>query len=211
MAPMSSTAKPAFSAQQQAALLQTALASIESGLESGTPLQVNPDDYPPALSARRASFVTLKHAGNLRGCIGSLAPVCSLVEDVARNAFGAAFRDPRFPVLAAVELQKLEIGISVLGPTEPVNFGSEAELLGLLRPGVDGLVLQDGRHRGTFLPAVWESLPKPADFLCHLKQKAGLPGDYWSDTMEIERYTTDSFSASVAGIRWGQAETVSAG
>jgi len=188
-----------------------ALASIESGLETGSPLQVNPAAYSPVLSARRASFVTLKHAGNLRGCIGSLTPISSLVEDVARNAFAAAFRDPRFTQLSATELPDLEIGISILGPTEPVDFGSEAELLEMLRPGIDGLVLQDGRHRGTFLPTVWESLPEPADFLGHLKQKAGLPADYWSETLEIERYTTESFAATVAGIRQAQGVPVSAG
>ncbi len=211
MAPMSSTANETCSAEEQAALLQVALASIESGLESGAPLQVDPGEYPPALSAMRASFVTLKHNDTLRGCIGSLAPVSSLVEDVARNAFAAAFRDPRFLPLTAAELQDLDISISVLGPTEPLEFGSERELLGMLRPGIDGLVLQDGGHRGTFLPAVWESLPQPADFLDHLKQKAGLPGNYWSDTLEIQRYTTLSFAADVAGIRRGQGEPVSAG
>jgi AmmeMemoRadiSam system protein A len=133
------------------------------------------------------------------------------VEDVAHNAFAAAFRDPRFPALSAAELQELEIGISVLGPTESVSFGTEEELLGKLRPGIDGLVLQDGRHRGTFLPAVWESLPEPAEFLYHLRQKAGLPGDYWSETLQIERYTTESFAAHVAGIRQTRGEPVSAG
>jgi len=207
---MSSAANGNCSAGERTGLLKVALASIEAGLETGLPLRVNPEAYPPALSARGASFVTLKRNGELRGCIGSLAPVSSLLEDVAHNAFAAAFRDPRFPALAAAELEDLEIGISVLGPTEPVEFKSETELLGMLRPGIDGLVLQDGRHRGTFLPAVWESLPKPADFLCHLKQKAGLPGNYWSDTLKIERYTTESFGATVAGIRQAQDEPVSA-
>jgi len=211
MAPMSSTASEAYSADEQAALLQVALASIQSGLDTGSPLQVHPDDYPPALSAMRASFVTLKRGGDLRGCIGSLTPVTSLVEDVAHNAFAAAFRDPRFVPLTAAELQDLEIAISVLGPTEPIAFSSEQDLLGKLRPGIDGLVLQDGRNRGTFLPAVWESLPQPADFLDHLKQKAGLPASYWSDTLEIQRYTTVSFAADVAGIRLAQGEPVSAG
>jgi AmmeMemoRadiSam system protein A len=208
---MSSTASEAYSADEQAALLQVALASIQSGLDKGSALQVHPDDYPPALSAMRASFVTLKRSGDLRGCIGSLTPVTSLVEDVAHNAFAAAFWDPRFVPLTAAELQGLEIAISVLGPTEPIAFSSEQDLLGKLRPGIDGLVLQDGRNRGTFLPAVWESLPQPADFLDHLKQKAGLPASYWSDTLEIQRYTTVSFAADVAGIRLAQGEPVSAG
>jgi AmmeMemoRadiSam system protein A len=208
---MSSTASAAYSAGEQAALLQVALASIQSGLDTGSPLQVQPAAYPPALSAMRASFVTLKRNGDLRGCIGSLTPVTSLVEDVAHNAFAAAFRDPRFLALTAAELQGLEIAISVLGPTESIDFSSEQDLLGKLRPGIDGLVLQDGRHRGTFLPAVWESLPKPVDFLDHLKQKAGLPADYWSDTLEVQRYTTVSFAADVDGIRQAQGEAISAG
>lgn len=208
---MSLTASETYTAEEQAALLQVALASIQSGLETGSPLQVHPDAYPPALSAQRASFVTLKHNGDLRGCIGSLAPVTSLVEDVAHNAFAAAFRDPRFLPLTGAELQELEISISVLGPTESMAFDSEQELLGMLRPGVDGLVLQDGRHRGTFLPAVWESLPKPGDFLNHLKQKAGLPAGYWSDTLEIQRYTTVSFASDVDGIQEAGGEPFSAG
>ena len=211
MEAMPSAASEACSAADQADLLRVALASIESGLETGTPLQVKPDNCTHALSNRGASFVTLKRDGELRGCIGSLAPVNSLLADVANNAFAAAFRDPRFPALTAEELQDMEIGISVLGPTTPVNFESEAELLGLMRPGIDGLVLREGNHRGTFLPAVWESLPKPADFLDHLKQKAGLPVDYWSDTLEIERYTTQSFASSVAGIRQSSTQPVNAG
>ena len=208
---MSSTASEICKPVDQATLLRVALASIESGLDSGSQLQVDPGNFPAALSSRGATFVTLKHNGELRGCIGSLEPLSSLVEDVARNAYAAAFRDPRFPALTAAELQDLEIGISVLGPTEPVEFGSEAELLGRLRPGIDGLVLRDGHHRGTFLPAVWASLPKPAEFLGYLKQKAGLPCDYWSDTLEIERYTTQSFASGIAGIRQMQGESANAG
>jgi AmmeMemoRadiSam system protein A len=211
MEPMSSTASAIYSTEEQASLLRVALASIDAGLETGSPLKVNPESYPSALSAQGASFVTLTRHGDLRGCIGSLVPVSSLVEDVAHNAFAAAFRDPRFPMLSAAELQDLEIEISVLGPTEPVEFSTEAELLDKLRPGIDGLVLQDGRHRGTFLPLVWESLPNPADFLVHLKQKAGLPGNYWSDSLEIERYTTVSFTADVAGIRQMERGAVSVG
>lgn len=211
MEAISSAASETCSAADQAGLLRLALASIESGLETGAPLQVKPDNSLPAVSKPGASFVTLKRDGELRGCIGSLAPVNSLLEDVANNAFAAAFRDPRFPALTPAELQELEIGISVLGPTTPIKFGNEAELLGLLRPGIDGLVLREGNHRGTFLPAVWESLPKPADFLGHLKQKAGLPEDYWSDNLEIERYTTQSFASSVAGIRQSSTPPVNAG
>lgn len=198
---MSSTAEEAYSGEERAHLLQVALAAIEAGLETDARPSGKPEPLTPALAARRACFVTLKRKGDLRGCIGSLAPVTSLVEDVANNAWSAAFRDPRFPALAADELEDLEIGISVLGPCQTLAFASERELLDGLRPGVDGLILQDGRHRGTFLPSVWESLPKPEDFLAHLKLKAGLPVDYWSETLEVQRYTTTSFAAGVPAIR----------
>jgi len=115
----------------------------------------------------------------------------SLVEDVANNAFAAAFNDPRFPALEKQELECLEIYISILSPSEPIYFSCEEDLLKQLRPGIDGLILETGSHRGTFLPTVWQSLPEPEKFLAHLKQKAGLPDDFWSDTLKIQRYTTE--------------------
>jgi len=71
----------------------------------------------------------------------------------------------------------------------------------MLRPGQDGLILQDRNARGTFLPTVWKSLPEPEEFLDQLKLKAGLSADYWSETLEVWRYSTESFSAPVSGIR----------
>ncbi|MEJ2427194.1 MAG: AmmeMemoRadiSam system protein A, partial [Candidatus Thiodiazotropha sp.] len=91
------------------------------------------------------------------------------------------------------ELHHLELHISILTPSEPMLFESEEDLLRQIRPGIDGLILQEGRHRGTFLPSVWESLPDARDFLTHLKQKAGLPSHYWSDNLEVYRYETESF------------------
>ncbi len=182
-------------------LLQVALESIESGLGSGKPASGDSRASIGALDKPGASFVTLKKQGALRGCIGTLEAHRRLVDDVAANAFAAAFRDPRFDKLASEELDSLEIGISILGPREALVFDSQQALLDMLRPGVDGLVLHDGNARATFLPAVWESLPQPAAFLGQLKQKAGLPADYWSDTLEVWRYTTESFAGAVAEIR----------
>jgi AmmeMemoRadiSam system protein A len=115
------------------------------------------------------------------------------VQDVADHAFAAAFEDPRFLPVQKEELPELQIHISVLSPSEPLHFSSEEELLAQLRPGVDGLILHLGQRRATFLPAVWKSLPDPYTFLVQLKQKAGLPIDFWSDELQVERYTTDSF------------------
>jgi AmmeMemoRadiSam system protein A len=142
---------------------------------------------------RSSTFVTLHLDGQLRGCIGSLEAHRPLAEDVAANAFAAAFRDPRFPPVSRAEAARLALEISVLSPAEPMHFRSEADLLAQLRPGIDGLILSDLGRRGTFLPSVWSQLPAARDFLVHLKHKAGLPADHWSATLSVERYTTESF------------------
>jgi AmmeMemoRadiSam system protein A len=175
-------------------LMRIARDSIRHGLEQGQALIPADRDIGPELQAQRASFVTLNRAGLLRGCIGHLEAIMPLAKDVAENAFSAAFRDPRFPPLNRAEYPDLEIHISVLSPPEPLPVGSEADLLAKLRPGIDGLILEDGYAKGTFLPSVWESLPKPEDFLRHLKHKAGLSEKHWSDTLKIYRYETESFT-----------------
>jgi AmmeMemoRadiSam system protein A len=189
-----------YSMTERATLLEVALASIKSGLQAGRALQPDVGNYPPALAETRASFVTLKHDDTLRGCIGSLEPLDRLVSSVAANAYAAAFRDPRFPVLTAPELAGLTIQLSVLGTLQLVECDSETDLLRQLQPGIDGWVIQERDSRGTFLPSVWEALPDPRLFLEQLKRKAGLAADYWSDTIEVWRYSTESFSASVEEI-----------
>ena len=191
MVPMPST--DTLSPTEREALLTVARQSIRHGLDTGRPLPA-PGNLPlERLYEPGASFVTLHMAGHLRGCIGSLEAYRPLVEDVSENAFAAAFRDPRFPPLSDAELPQLQLSLSVLTPAEPIDFNSEQELLATIQPDVDGLILEDGGHRGTFLPSVWESLPDPRDFLQHLKQKAGLPADYWSDSLRVSRYRTESF------------------
>jgi AmmeMemoRadiSam system protein A len=189
--------KPLLAPPERRALLTLARASIRHGLETGRPLPVDLDAQPDTLRAERAAFVTLHRDTQLRGCIGHLEAVQPLARDVAENAFAAAFRDPRFPPLTAGEFDSLHIDISVLTPSEPIAFASEAELIALLRPGIDGVILEDSAagqgRRGTFLPSVWEQLPQPREFLRHLKQKAGLSPDYWSDGLRAWRYRTESF------------------
>jgi len=174
------------------ALLDVAHRSIESGVRTGEPLTVDPVDFPPELREQRATFVTLRRAGELRGCVGALVASRPLVADVAHSAFAAAFRDARFPALDAAEFPDLEIHIAVLSALEPLPVRDEADLLDQIRPGVDGLVLRDGAHQGTFLPAVWKSIPDPENFLRELKHKAGLPLDSWSERWEVLRYTVES-------------------
>ena len=172
--------------------------SIEHGLLTGRPLQVVPSEYHRDLKAVRASFVTLQRHGRLRGCIGHLEAVQPLVVDVAENAFAAAFRDPRFSPLSEAEWPEVEVHLSLLTRPEPMAFRDEADLLAQIHPGEDGLILQDGPNRGTFLPSVWESLPDPVAFLAHLKQKAGLAANHGSDRVEIYRYRTESFGDEAA-------------
>ena len=192
MAPTSSTDQ-GLAPTQRATLLAVARRSIEQGLANGRPRALTASDFDRELQAVRASFVTLHRLGQLRGCIGHLEAVQPLVVDVAENAFAAAFRDPRFSPLTHREWPEVQVDVSILTAPEPLQFSDEADLIRQIRPGEDGLILQDGPNRGTFLPSVWESLPDPAEFLTHLKHKAGLAANHWSDHVEVFRYHTESF------------------
>jgi AmmeMemoRadiSam system protein A len=174
-------------------LKDLALRSIKNGLDTGHALVIDPDEFPPELREHKATFVTLHRHQQLRGCIGMLKPMRPLAEDIAQNAWSAAFRDPRFSPLTRDEAEDLDIHISILGEPSAMEFSDEQDLVEQIRPGVDGLILEDGFNRGTFLPSVWESLPDAADFVSHLKLKAGLPQDYWSDTLKVQRYTVEEF------------------
>jgi len=183
--------------EQRRTLLELARASIAYGLEHGRPLPVRTDDYEPALRPVRATFVTLDIAHQLRGCIGSLEAHIPLVEDVALHAFDAAFRDPRFPPVSREEAARLGVHISILSPNEPIEFSDEADLLRQLRPGVDGLVIAQGRRRATFLPSVWESLPDAVGFVAHLKQKAGIPPGPAQEPLRAWRYTAENIAEAL--------------
>ncbi|MBI5162549.1 MAG: AmmeMemoRadiSam system protein B [Magnetospirillum sp.] len=170
-------------------LVALARASIEHGLRTGSPARGVVEDGQPAMfGAPGAVFVTLKARGQLRGCIGSPLAWRSLVEDIADNAFKAAFKDPRFPPVTAAEWPDLSLSVSVLTPPMPMAFSDEADLLARLKPGVDGLIIEDLGRRALFLPSVWEQLPDPRQFLAHLKQKAGLPVHHFSKTFQASLF-----------------------
>ena len=141
-----------------------------------------------ALMQPAATFVTLRNAGQLRGCIGSIRPVRPLGADVRENAVAAAFRDPRFPPLAAAEFAATAVEVSLLSADERLDVRDEEDLVARLRPGVDGLILEYGSQRATFLPQVWEALAEPRAFVAALKRKAGLPEAFWSPRMNVSRY-----------------------
>lgn len=179
-------------------LIALADRAIREGLGLPT-LRPRTDDRPAWLDEPGAAFVTLHVPGpgsrpKLRGCIGTLEAHRSLREDVEGNARAAAFRDPRFPPLAAPELLDLQIEVSVLSAPEPVPFAGRTDLLARLCPGIDGLILEYGGRRGTYLPQVWEQLPEPSDFLASLVRKAGLPQGFWSDDIRLWRYRVTAYS-----------------
>jgi AmmeMemoRadiSam system protein A len=150
---------------------------------------------PQKLQEMGASFVTLKKDGRLRGCIGTLEPYQSLVEDVCEHVISAAFLDYRFPPLILEELQDITIGISRLTKPEKLDYVNPDDLLRSLRPGIDGVVLRDGSKRATFLPQVWEKIPNPEDFLSHLCNKMGVPANTWRQKkVEVLIYKVEDFN-----------------
>lgn len=175
-------------------LRSVASASVACGLDSGKPRIPETDGMPLVLQAPGASFVTLRRRdGTLRGCIGRLEAYRPLAVDVAHNAFGAAFRDTRFQPLTPPEWIDCTVEIAVLGVPDPLEAHDEEALLAALEPGRDGLILEDGGRRGTFLPSVWSQLPSRSTFVEHLKRKVGWSESYWSPTMKAWRYTVESF------------------
>lgn len=143
-----------------------------------------------------ACFITLTYEQKLRGCIGTLRAHRALAEDVTANAVAAAFHDPRFKPLTADEFDVVAVEISVLSELAPMTFADERDALAQLRTGIDGLVFQYGHHSSTFLPQVWENLREPAEFMAHLKYKAGLPPDFWHHEVKLSRYTVAKWRES---------------
>jgi uncharacterized protein len=178
---------------QRLELLELARASIEAALQHGELVPYPSIRTDPELERFGASFVTLLIGNDLRGCCGTIDATRPLTQDVWNNAWASAFADPRFPPLAAEEWPQTRVQISVLSEPQRCDVRSEAELIERLRPGIDGLILQFGAKRSTFLPAVWEQLPEPPQFVRHLKMKAGWPLDFWPPDMQAWRYTTESF------------------
>ncbi|MDE0808656.1 MAG: AmmeMemoRadiSam system protein B [Alphaproteobacteria bacterium] len=186
--------KARISGADRRVLLGSTMKALKFGVENRRAPNV---DYGPgvskSLTAMRASFVSLKIAGRLRGCVGTVVAHQALLPDVVANAFKAGFGDPRFGPLTLEELEQLDIEISLLSFPRIMSFENEADLVRQVRPDTDGLILQDEGRRGLFLPSVWESIPKTEDFIQHLKRKAGFGFDHWSDGLRVFRYTTEAF------------------
>lgn len=178
--------------EQGKVLLRYARTVLAQQFDKGMQLSI-PDD--PVFENLGGIFVTLKQAGNLRGCIGNIEPVRSIKEGVAANVVSAAFHDTRFAPLSREELEQVHISISILTEPEPLVYKDAEELCTRLQKGVDGVILRCGHSSATFLPQVWEQLPDVRLFLSHLSLKAGLSKDAWkSENIDISTYQVQSFA-----------------
>ncbi len=171
-------------------ILDTAKLSILSALKEE---EYIPRQIPSVLTEYGASFVTLKLNGQLRGCIGSVYPTKPLILDIIDNAQNAAFRDQRFEPLEAEELDRLELSVSILSAIERIEFKDERDLLSKIYP--HGIILAEKEKRAVYLPVVWEQLPDREIFLNSLKEKAGLPQDYFSKTIEAYKFSAVNINA----------------
>jgi AmmeMemoRadiSam system protein A len=196
---------------QQTLLLQLARKAIEQGTQTGERLTEAAidrhikqwisetgdatEEILSNLTTKACSFVTLHtKQGKLRGCIGTLQAYQPLIYDVAEHAVEAALKDFRFPNVQPEEVAQLSIEISILTPQIELDVKDEQDLLTQLTPNQDGITIEEGYHKATFLPSVWSQIATKQEFLNHLKEKAGLPTDYWSPSLKVFRYQALSMS-----------------
>lgn len=187
----SAAAAPPFSLTQpeRDELLKLARTSVETAVRQRRLYDFNGAGF-ESLMQERGAFVTLKEKGELRGCIGYVAPVKPLSYTVRDVAAFAALKDSRFPPVSTGELPQLEYEISVLSPLRRVLDVKQIEV------GRHGLVVRRGDNEGLLLPQVpveqkWDRMT----FLAETCRKAGLPADAWRD----ERTDIFMFTALVFG------------
>ena len=173
-------------------ILDTARESIIHAINQE---EFKPEHVPPVLAEYGASFVTIKLNGQLRGCIGSIYPTRPLIIDLIENAKNAGFQDPRFLPLTVEELEHIEVSVSILSSIERITFKDERDLLSKIYPF--GIIITDHGKRAVYLPVVWEQLPDREVFLNSLKEKAGLPPNYFSKTFEAYKFTATYITEEV--------------
>jgi AmmeMemoRadiSam system protein A len=174
-----------LSEEQKAALLLLARTAVTARVLGQPTLPASAEEMPDASGV----FVTIKHRGELRGCLGTLMEGCRLAEEVVRCAANSASEDPRFAAVSADELPDLRLEVSVLGPLEPIVAHPGAFTI-----GVHGLVVEQGSRRGLLLPQVatewgWT----PVQFLSQTSIKAGLSADAWQHGAEVYRFAAEVF------------------
>ena len=153
------------------------------------------DPLPLWLKEKRGVFVTLQKNGALRGCIGTLEPEKPLLESVQENACHAAFDDTRFSPVTREEFEDIQIEVSLLSVPEKLYYSGVKDLLARVVPFQDGVIVQKGYHRATFLPQVWEQLSDPESFLTQLCLKARLDAHAWqAGDLTVFTYQVQSFT-----------------
>lgn len=190
----SGTATDMVGENDQATLLRLARQALETAVRGEPFPPLDMQGLSESLCAPRATFVTLTRRGALRGCIGVLQAQLPLAEDVREHAVAAALQDFRFPPVRPEEVGDIDIEISILTPPRPLEYDQPEDLLTLLRPGTDGVIIESGLHRATFLPQVWEKVPDAQSFLTMLCEKAALPGQAWrKGVLKVYTYQVQSF------------------
>lgn len=175
-------------------LLEIARRSVENASQGKRLQSVDLSGYSETLRDEGASFVTLTVNDALRGCIGALEAYQPLILDVVEHSAAAAVDDYRFHPVRPQEVPAIEIEISVLSKPVRLMYSGPDELLAKLRPGVDGVIIKDGRRRATFLPQVWDQLPEKEEFLSHLCSKMGAPTGLWKiKNLEVYTYQVEEF------------------
>ena len=186
--------EPRLSPSEGLALLSLARTTVVATVQGALPRPLDLDSVPARLREPGASFVTLLRSGTLRGCLGSLHAERPLAEDVRQHSIAVCASDYRFPPVGPNEIPDLALEIAVLGSTRRLVYQNPQDLAGHLRPGVDGVLLQAGARRATFLPKVWERVPSTEEFLGLLCRKAGLDEDLWRrELLEISTYAVEIF------------------
>ncbi len=196
--PAAQETHPELTPEQGQALLRlarlTLCEKLGRRLPSAEAASLQPALKDPALERLAGVFVTLTLRKRLRGCIGNFHPLEPITEGVRSNVLNAAFNDPRFKPLAGHELERVKIDVSVLSTPRPLSYDSPGDLISQLTPHLHGLIIRSGHAGATFLPQVWEQLPRPEEFLSHLCQKAGLPKDEWKrGKLEVSTYQVQHF------------------
>ncbi len=175
--------------------LKIARDSIESYINNEQSEPERENYHQKELDENRGVFVTIHKNKELRGCIGYPYPVLPLFNAIVKAARGAAFGDPRFPVLQKDELPEINIEVSVLTEPEIINVNNPQEYIKKINIGKDGLIIEKNMYSGLLLPQVaTENNFTSSQFLNCVAQKAGLGFDAWKEKdSKIYKFQADIF------------------
>jgi len=183
-----------YSEKDKTFLLNLARMTIQSGDKKNIISNSEIESLNNSLKEKRGAFVTIHKNNNLRGCIGYILPMLPLYQTIIENAYNAAYKDPRFPPINSNEFKEIIIEISILTIPKKLEYSGYEELLNKLKPNEDGVIIKKNFYSATFLPQVWEQLPKKEEFLSHLCMKAGLDMYEWKNgKLEVEIYNAIVF------------------